>query len=118
MIAVHVPNGPNLNLLGRREPEIDGGARPSDIVRLLRERAEAAGIAPTIRRSDHASTQTALAPRDAASGPGAPPDEGAADRSRRRDPRFRSAEPCPGIRRGPSGPARQDASGSPEAINR
>jgi 3-dehydroquinate dehydratase II len=95
MIAVHVLNGPNLNLLGRREPHIYGSTTLSDIERLLRDRAETAEVALAFRQSNHegqlvdwiqdagqagagvvinagAYTHTSIALRDAIAGSGAP----------------------------------------------
>ncbi len=94
MTAVHVLNGPNLNLLGRREPHIYGSLSLADIERRLRERAEAAGVALAFRQSNHegelvtwiqeaglsgagvlinagAYTHTSIALRDAIAGSGA-----------------------------------------------
>jgi 3-dehydroquinate dehydratase-2 len=94
MIAVHVLNGPNLNLLGRREPQIYGHLTLADIEQRLREHAESVGVALTFRQSNHegdlvgwiqeaglagagivinagAYTHTSVALRDAIAGSGA-----------------------------------------------
>jgi 3-dehydroquinate dehydratase-2 len=94
MIAIHVLNGPNLNLLGGREPQIYGSQTLADVEALLRERADAAGVALTFRQSNHegelvtwiqeaglsgagivinagAYTHTSIALRDAIAGSGA-----------------------------------------------
>jgi 3-dehydroquinate dehydratase-2 len=95
MLSVHVLNGPNLNLLGRREPHIYGAVSLGDIERHIRERAEKVGVELTFRQSNHegelvgwiqeagqkgagillnaaAYTHTSVALRDAISGIGAP----------------------------------------------
>jgi 3-dehydroquinate dehydratase-2 len=95
MIAVHVLNGPNLNLLGRREPTIYGSVTLAEIERRLRERAERAQVDLAFRQSNNegelvtwlqeaglagagvvinagAYTHTSIALRDAISGSGAP----------------------------------------------
>ena len=51
--TVFVLNGPNLNLLGTRQPEIYGTTTLDDIGAMLHERAEALGLAVDMRQSNH-----------------------------------------------------------------
>jgi 3-dehydroquinate dehydratase-2 len=53
MPAVHVINGPNLNLLGSREPQIYGSATLEDIRTRLAELCAARGIELVFRQSNH-----------------------------------------------------------------
>lgn len=46
-------NGPNLNLLGRREPEIYGSATYDNLLTLIQETAQALGLEATVRQSNH-----------------------------------------------------------------
>jgi 3-dehydroquinate dehydratase-2 len=50
---VYILNGPNLNLLGVREPEIYGRASLADAEALAAERAKALGLAIVFRQSNH-----------------------------------------------------------------
>ena len=50
---VYVLNGPNLNLLGIREPEIYGHDTLDDIAGRLEDQAQALGLAVDIRQSNH-----------------------------------------------------------------
>lgn len=94
MTSIFLLNGPNLNLLGRREPQIYGSGTLSDVEALLRARADAAGVELTFRQTNHegelvdwiqeaglagagivinagAYTHTSIALRDAIAGSGA-----------------------------------------------
>ncbi|MFY9623572.1 MAG: type II 3-dehydroquinate dehydratase [Rhodoplanes sp.] len=51
--TVYVLNGPNLNLLGTREPEIYGHATLADIEKLCRAAAEPHGLAIEFRQSNY-----------------------------------------------------------------
>src|SRR5688572_11739040 len=50
---VYVLNGPNLNLLGFREPTIYGNDSLDDIARMLTKRAEELGLEIDMRQSNH-----------------------------------------------------------------
>lgn len=51
--VVYVLNGPNLNLLGLREPEIYGHDTLDDIAGRLEDRAQDLGLAVDVRQSNH-----------------------------------------------------------------
>jgi 3-dehydroquinate dehydratase II len=51
--TIHILNGPNLNRLGLREPDIYGGATLADIERQARERATSRGFEIVFRQSSH-----------------------------------------------------------------
>ena len=50
---VYVLNGPNLNLLGTREPDIYGSQTLDDIADLIEDRARELGLVIDMRQSNH-----------------------------------------------------------------
>ncbi len=53
MKPVYILNGPNLNLLGHRQPEIYGRTTLADIHRILEDRAGALGLEIAFRQTNH-----------------------------------------------------------------
>ena len=51
--TIYVLNGPNLNLLGTREPEVYGTDTLDDIAARLTSRADALGLTIELRQSNH-----------------------------------------------------------------
>ncbi|HEX9691505.1 MAG TPA: type II 3-dehydroquinate dehydratase [Gemmatimonadales bacterium] len=52
-MLIAVLNGPNLNLLGSREPDVYGTTTLGDVERLVRGRAEALGVDIKWRQTNH-----------------------------------------------------------------
>lgn len=53
MATIFIINGPNLNRLGNREPEIYGTQTLDDIAAMLSDRAALLGVTVDIRQSNH-----------------------------------------------------------------
>jgi 3-dehydroquinate dehydratase-2 len=51
--VIYVLNGPNLNLLGTREPDVYGSDTLDDIAGQLEDQAQALGVALDVRQSNH-----------------------------------------------------------------
>jgi 3-dehydroquinate dehydratase-2 len=51
--TIYVLNGPNLNLLGKRQPHIYGTATLADIEKLCQDAAQRHGLAVVFRQSNH-----------------------------------------------------------------
>ena len=52
-MKIRVINGPNLNMLGIREPQIYGSTRYSDLVYMIEEHAKKTGIEVEVLQSNH-----------------------------------------------------------------
>ena len=52
-MKLYILNGPNLNMLGIREPEIYGGRTYTDLTKMLREYCDGLGIECVIYQSNH-----------------------------------------------------------------
>ncbi|MBX9930108.1 MAG: type II 3-dehydroquinate dehydratase [Methylobacterium sp.] len=70
MIPIHVLNGPNLNLLGTREPGIYGRATLGDIERDLRSQAQGLGVTLDFHQTNHEGELVGLIQDAGAAGAG------------------------------------------------
>ena len=52
-MKIYVLNGPNLNMLGIREPEIYGGTSYSDLCKIITDYAEECGVDVVLYQSNH-----------------------------------------------------------------
>lgn len=50
---IHILNGPNLNLLGQRQPEVYGSDTLADVEKQCADQAKALGLTCTCRQSNH-----------------------------------------------------------------
>ena len=53
VLPIYVLNGPNLNLLGQREPEIYGRTTLAEIGKMVAKRAKSHGLSAVFRQSNH-----------------------------------------------------------------
>ena len=68
--TVLVLNGPNLNLLGEREPEVYGSATLADVEALCREAGRRAGLVLDFRQTNHEGTLVDWVQEGRAASPG------------------------------------------------
>ena len=52
-MRIRVINGPNINMLGIREPDIYGRVTYDDLVKMIEEHAEALGVEAEVMQSNH-----------------------------------------------------------------
>ena len=52
-MRIRVINGPNINMLGIREPDIYGRVTYDDLVKMTKEHAEALGVEAEVMQSNH-----------------------------------------------------------------
>ena len=62
--TLFILNGPNLNLLGTREPEIYGTTTLAEIEAACVEKAREQGLAVDFRQTNHCLLYTSPSPRD------------------------------------------------------
>lgn len=70
MVAVHVLNGPNLNLLGTREPATYGAVTLAGVEERLRARAETAGVALSFHQTNYEGELVSLVQQAGLAGAG------------------------------------------------
>ncbi len=56
MVKIMIINGPNLNLLGRREPQIYGHTTYADLIKLIHKHCTERGVECKIFQSNHEGT--------------------------------------------------------------
>ncbi len=52
-MKIYIINGPNLNMLGVREPDKYGSASYTDVVKMISEHCEKIGVTPVFYQSNH-----------------------------------------------------------------
>ena len=52
-MKIYIINGPNINMLGIREPEIYGKCGYEELIRIVKEHCESCGVTPIFFQSNH-----------------------------------------------------------------